>query len=563
MSSRHALTVTSTHAALRVGRRAAAVLVLLSMLIMVTPMAVTGAPPSTAGSAAVSTAGSTVGSTAVSTAVKRAAAIARPNIVFLMVDDMRKDELRFMPATRAWLAQGGATFASGVAPNPLCCPARASVLTGVYSHNHKVWSHVAPYGFHSFNDRSTLAVWLRRAGYTTTYLGKYLNGYGEQPPYGQTTGRSVQYVPPGWSQWRASIDGGLPLTHPMHGGTYGYFDTTLNNRGNGFLNYEGRYQTDVYADLTVASIKRLAPKSAPFFSYVSFTAPHGGGPREADDPAPVYNTWGGGWDTMVTPARPQRAYGRFDAVITQAPGRTWYDEPATDLRPAFYQVPPIGTGEWASIQEAARQRAESLSVVDHAIDRIMIALRNSGELGRTIVVFTSDNGYFLGEQRIRQGKSYPYGPSGRVPLLVRGPGIPGGVVRRDPFLSIDFAPTLARAAGVATPYATDGVSMLAVARTGDRGWQRAVLTETPAPPGGARGPVIGIRTWRYLYTNWRSGDEELFDLSKDPAERHNVAGRPEYRTVLDLLRQSLAQQKSCKGGGCSQPLPAIPAPGTG
>jgi N-acetylglucosamine-6-sulfatase len=490
------------------------------------------------------------------------AAAARPNIVFLMVDDMRKDELRFMPATRKWLGAGGATFVSAIAPNPLCCPARASVLTGLHAHNHKVWSHVKPYGFHAFDDRSSLPVWLRRAGYTTTYLGKYLNGYGEQPPFGRTTGRSVQYVPPGWSQWRASIDGGLPATHPKDGGTYRFFDTTLNNHGRGYLAYPGRYQTDVYADLTVASINRLAPRSAPFFSYVSFTAPHGGGPREADDPRPVYDTWSRRWDTMVTPARPKRVHGRFDAAIPQAPGRAWYAEPATDLRPAYYDVPPISEGEWGSIREAARQRAESLAVVDHAVDRIMIALRRSGELGRTLVVFTSDNGYFLGEQRIRQGKSYPYSASGRVPLLVRGPGIPAGAVRQDPYLTIDHAATLAQTAGVTPPYATDGISMLGVARNGDKGWARGVLTET-APGADGRGPVLGLRTWRYLYTDWRAGAEELFDLARDPAERHNVAARPEYAAVLTLMRQELGRQRSCRALTCRQAMPPVPAPDVG
>ena len=490
----------------------------------------------------------------------RAAAAARPNILFLMVDDMRRDELRFMPATRSWIAKGGATFNNAVMPNPLCCPSRASVLTGKHAHNHKVWSHTRNYGFHAFDDRSTLAVWLRRAGYTTTYLGKYLNLYGIQPPPRSSTGRSVQYVPPGWSRWRASIDGGLPRSHPKNGGTYRYFDTTLNNDGNGYLAFPGRYQTDAYADLTVAAVKNLAAKPAPFFSYVSFTAPHDGGPREADDPGRIDNTWFGGWRRMGTPARPKRAWGRFNAAIPVAPGRAWYREAPTKLRPQYYDTPPIRDVEWPRIRKAARQRAEAVSVVDRAIDRIMTALRQSGELGRTIVVFTSDNGFFLGEQRIRNGKTYPYAPSGRVPLLIRGPGIPAGVVRNDPYTSVDHAPTLARAAGVTPPYDTDGQSMLAVARRGDAGWRRAVLTETPPAAGAERGAVLGIRTGRYFYTNWRNGEEELFDMSSDRLERHNVASRPEYLSALQLLRQSLQQMRSCQGDSCNAALPDGLAP---
>ena len=134
------------------------------------------------------------------------------------------------------------------------------------------------------------------------------------------------YVPPGWSRWRASIDGGLPRTHPKYGGTYSYFDTTFNNNGRGFLGYQGRYQTGVYADLTVASIKTLAAKPAPFFSYVSFTAPHNGGPREADDPGQVYNTWSRTWEPMDTPARPSGHGAASTRRFLLRPAATWYEE---------------------------------------------------------------------------------------------------------------------------------------------------------------------------------------------------------------------------------------------
>jgi arylsulfatase A-like enzyme len=487
-----------------------------------------------------------------------AAASARPNIVVLMVDDMRKDELRFMPSTQRLLGGQGATFTNAVMPNPLCCPSRASVLTGLHSHNHRVWSHRAPWGFHSFDDRSTLPVWLRRAGYTTTYLGKYLNGYGPQPPPRQTSGRSVQYVPPGWSTWHGSIDGGLPESHSKSGGTYRFFDTTLNNNGNGYLNYQGRYQTDVYAERTVAQVKRLAAQAAPFFTYVSFTAPHGGGPRESDDPGPVKNTWNLASDRLqplVTPARPKRVWGKFDGVIREAPGKKWAQVPASGLSAHVSSFPRISTGEWAGILESARQRAESLSVVDTAVGRIVEALRESGELSNTIVVFTSDNGYFLGEYRIRQGKSYPYWPAGRVPLLMRGPGIPAGVVRHDPFLSIDHAPTLAAAAGAAVPYGADGHSMLDVARSGDRGWRHAVLTESAPRKAGERPGVLGVRTGDFLYTHWRDGSEELFDLRRDRSERTSVLRDPGYSGALGELRAMLQTLRDCQGDSCRPLLP--------
>jgi N-acetylglucosamine-6-sulfatase len=312
----------------------------------------------------------------------------------------------------------------------------------------------------------------------------------------------------------------------------------------------------VYGRMTAETITRLAARPEPFFSYVSFTAPHSGGPVETDEPGPVYNTWTGAWSTLATPARPARVHGRFDEVLTAAPGRRWFAEQPTDLRPAFGDLPPVSDTEWAHLLNAARQRAESLVVVDEAVARIMKALRRSGELEHTVVVFTSDNGFFLGERGIRHGKSHPYGPSARVPLLMRGPGIPRGEVRQDPFLSVDHAPTLAEAAGVTAPREVDGLSLIGVARRGDEGWVRPVLTES-APRRGERRPAVrGVRTARYFYDRWANGPEELFDVRRDPMERHNLARKPEYAATLDALRGQLDKVAECSGVGCNPRLPA-------
>ena len=491
------------------------------------------------------------------TGLAASAAPTAPNIVMLMVDDMRTDELRFMPRTRRLVGQPGATFRNAIVPTAMCCPSRASTLTGLHTHNHGVWSHREPWGFHAFDDRSTLAVWLQAAGYTTAYLGKYLNGYGLQPRPGAETGRSTQYVPPGWDSWRASIDGGLPRDHAHHGDTYDYFDTTLNNDGSGYLSHQGRYQTNVYAELASEEIERLAAAPEPFFSYVSFTAPHFGDPVESDDPGPVRQTSGdsSAWVQAATPARPRRVWDEFNDAITRAPGKAWQAGGPTGHVGAPSDLPPISRVEWRRVREIARQRAESLSVVDEAIGRILGSLAATGELDDTVVVFTSDNGYFLGEFRVRQGKTYPYGPSGRVPLLIRGPGVPAGVTRSDPYLSIDHAPTLAQAAGVTMPYEPDGRSLWDVARTGDQGWTSAVLTEAAPRRPGEPNAVLGVRTGDFFYAAWRGGAEELFDLRSDRAERHNVATDPSYADDLTQLRGLLAGLRDCRAATCR---PAVP-----
>lgn len=506
----------------------------------------------------------------------------RPNVVMIMVDDMRDDDLRYMPLTQSLIGDQGVRFVNSLAPYPLCCPARASVLTGQYTHNHRVWSHKAPWGFAAFDDRSTLATWLQDAGYHTTYVGKYLNGYGTQAPFGHDSGGSTSYVPPGWSDWRASIDGGLAPDHPQEGSTYRYMDTTLVDNGIGFDNYQGRYQTRVFGELSEQIVTERAASEQPFFYYVSYTAPHFGRPFDPDDPAPVAND-AGVMQEFKTPMVPPAVRGIFDEVITEAPGADWFDQPQSPFdRPAYLRdILPMNDAEKAALLEVTRQRAESLSVVDQQVAATITALEQTGELDNTLVMFTSDNGYFLGEQGIRTGKTLPHEASIHTPLLIRGPGIPAGEVRYDPFLSIDFAPTIADAAAVVPGGPVDGMSMWSVARQGDQGWTRAVLTETgrrgivrdtdeAGEPLTAEDPgepdlryAIGVRSDRYLYVHLANGDEELYDMALDPAQYDNRANDEAYAPIRDLMRSQLALLRACDAAECLVQLPPELAAGPG
>ncbi|MGH3362720.1 MAG: sulfatase-like hydrolase/transferase, partial [Nocardioides sp.] len=195
-----------------------------------------------------------------------------PNVVMIVVDDMRADELRWMPRARRLIGGQGVRFVNSFAPYPLCCPARASYFTGQYTHNHRVFDVKEPYAFPALDDRSTLATWLREAGYRTNLVGKYMNGYGRLPERGTDTGDSLDYVPPGWSNWRASLENGaLPRSHPDYGHGYLYFNTTLSRNGHGFRNYRGQYQSEVYGDISTRIIRRQAAFEAPFFLYASYT----------------------------------------------------------------------------------------------------------------------------------------------------------------------------------------------------------------------------------------------------------------------------------------------------
>ncbi|UYM04366.1 sulfatase family protein [Solicola gregarius] len=457
----------------------------------------------------------------------------RPNIVWIMTDDMRQDELgdKWMRRTRKLIARQGVTFQNSFAPTPLCAPARASFLSGKYVQNHRVRGVKDPYGFRSFRDRNTLPVWLRKSGYNTAYLGKYINGYGRQ---NRRNGRpSERYVPPGWSDWRASLD---------NHGTYNYYNTHLNRNGKR-QSLAGKYQTTQYGRIGSSIIKRYAARKKPFFFNLSFTAPHHGGPREPDDRKGV-----------KSPARAIKSIGKFDRQTRRLPDPD--GEPGNRRKPAVVSKKPALTKRARnSARSAYRQRAEAGSTVDQQVKRLMGTLRRTGELDNTYVIFTSDNGYLLGEARRVQGKTLPYDASLATPLAIRGPGIPRGGVRKDPFTSIDFASTIADMAKAKVRAKVDGMSMLDVARKGDRGWRRPILTNTGARRG-KKALGQGIRVKGFLYAEYRTRGRkrELYDLNRDPHELHNLAGSRHYRFTEKRLRSALHHRWHCSGAACRKPI---------
>ncbi|QWC85295.1 sulfatase [Nocardioidaceae bacterium] len=495
----------------------------------------------------------------------------RPNILFFMVDDMRADEIQWMPRTRALIGDEGVTFENAFSTYPLCCPARASVLTGQYAHNHGVLGNKRPYGTFALDDDATIATSLQEAGYRTNFIGKYLNGYGSTQEEG---GKGwIYYRPPGWTQWRASLTGGLPREHPKAGGSYRFFDTTLSVNGRRLDNYQGRYQTRVYGQLAAQQIRRDADKADPFFTWVSFAAPHVGFPREPDDPQAVVRE-DGSLAYFPTAVRPGDVKGMFDDLIVAGPGSDWEDPDRSDQAPELQSIQPLSDAEREALTVVARQRAESLEVVDQQVARVLTALERTGEREETLVVFVSDNGYLLGEHGIREGKILPYEPALRVPVLMSGPEIPAGEVREDPVTLTDLAPTFVALADARRPVPADGRSVLRVARRGDRGWTRGLLTET-GPESVVRGSdeagdpltdeavgddpryLLGVRTREYLYTKRDSGFEELFDVSVDPRQYVNLVGDPAYAEQLTALRDQLRALRACGGKDCAVPLPAV------
>ena len=485
----------------------------------------------------------------------------RPNIVMVMADDMRVDDLRFAPNLRRLVARRGLTFENSFSPYPLCCPARASFLTGVYAHNHEVFWHDAPFGYGAFDDSRTLATSLKSVGYSTGFVGKYLNKYGRAKS--KVSGRpSWKYVPRGWTDWRAAFES--PRGHGIHGGTYNYYDTPYNVNGRVDNRYRGEYQTDVVGDFSVDMAARFSAARDPFFMYVNYLAPHHGGPVEKGDPRRVRDA-NGRRALFTSPARPNWVKGRFNHIIKRGAGMPKGGGPSeADVsdRPRFQaSLAEPNAAERKALRNITRQRAESIYVMDRNIARLIKKLKAIGEWDDTVFMFTSDNGYFLGEHRVRQGKVRSNEPSLRVPFLVTGPGLRSAGKRYDPITTVDISATIIDLAGAKAPMVGDGTSRTTSMWSGDQGWRTAVVTESAKPGGGRRAGFedartsIGLRTPRYSMTLYRRGDSELYDLEADPTQNTNAWKDPSYRKVREALLDMWWQYKDCAAAECRVPMP--------
>ena len=438
----------------------------------------------------------------------------RPSVVVVMTDDQTVEQMRVMMHVRSRIGAHGTTFTSSFANFPLCCPSRATFLTGQYAHNHGVLGNTAPGGgFRAFRDRRSLATWLQDAGYRTALVGKYLS---------QTPRR---YIPPGWSEWYAASGGT----------TQRVYDYTLNQNGR-LVEYGMRprdFKTDVLTTKAVRFIRRQAPRRQPFFLFVAYTAPHGGGP----DPSS-----GRRRDCAHTTKRAPRHRGAFEREPLPRPPN--FNERNTSDKPArLSRRPRMRPRLIREIERRYRCGLESLLSVDEGVRDIVRTLARRNELDNTLVIFTSDNGLLHGEHRIWTGKDAVYEEVVRVPLVMRGPGIPRGATVTTPVVNADLAPTIARVARVEPNLRVDGRSLLPLARDPDLGHDRGILIEH-------RGVYSAIRTARYLYARHAGGGQELYDMRADPFQLRSRHDDPDFAQIRGELAARLAELRDCSGRSC-------------
>ncbi|MGI8806189.1 MAG: sulfatase family protein [Thermoleophilaceae bacterium] len=422
----------------------------------------------------------------------------RPNIVVVMTDDQDAQSVRVMDAVRERLRHHGTTFKNFFATFPLCCPSRATFLTGQYAHNHGVRDNGPPDGgYERFEDSGTVAVSLARAGYRTGYIGKYLNGYHERR------------IPPGWGDWHVLTEAGM-------------FDYELNDNGR-IRNYGSKprnYQTDVFARKAAHFIQSGSRQSRPFFLTVSPYAPHSEG-KQPPRPAPRHRN-------------------RFrNARLPKPPS---FNERRVSDKPAFVRrLPRLDRDAQRQLRDLYRGRLRALLAVDDAIERIVRELRETGELDNTLLIFTSDNGYLLGEHRLVK-KTKLYEESARVPLIMRGPGIPEGETRGQVTGNIDLTPTILDAANADPRRVVDGISLFPLAQSAGVESGRDILLENHSSS--------AVRTRRHMYAEHPNGEFELYDLTADPFQLNSRHRDPRLALTRSRLEQRLRQLRNCAGSSC-------------
>jgi N-acetylglucosamine-6-sulfatase len=435
----------------------------------------------------------------------------RANIVFVLADDFSMNLVQFMPRVRE-MQKDGVTFTNYFVTDSLCCPSRSSIFTGRYPHNTGIYRNVGPDGgylafLNRGHERATFAASLAAAGYRTAMLGKYLNGY--QPR---------QHGPaPGWSEWNVAGNG------------YGEYNYDLNQ--NAAINHFGRTPADYLTDVVSAAAVRFIKQSAgtPFMIEVATFAPH----------APY------------TPApRDAEAFPGLTAPRTPAFNAT----PDADDPQWLRALPPLSAADIAGIDRDFRKRAQSVLAIDAMIGQLQAAVAAIGATDNTYFVFSSDNGYHMGEHRMMPGKMTAFDTDIRVPLIVTGPGVPAGRTRDEIVGNIDLCPTFTDLAFAASPVDVDGHSLVPLLHGQQvEGWRTVALVEHRGPlrqltdpdmPGLRSGnpPTYeAIRSARALYVEYATGEREYHDLATDPDELRNTFASlsPEEKTSLHATLEAV------------------------
>ena len=485
----------------------------------------------------------------------------RPNVVVVLLDDLDTHSLNrmvskgLMPELKSRLIDNSTKFGNAFVTTSWCCPSRATLLTGLYSHNHRVLTNSRPLGgVHRFDDSTSLATWLQAGGYRTGMVGKYFNNYGNDVDP-STPVDNVGYIPPGWDDWQGLMDQNTDGLRAFQMYNYAVNDNGIVVK---YGNAESDYQTDVFADRASQFITdaEASNDGQPFFLLVAPTAPH------LEMPGPVMSGCSNSvWNETIRPA--PRHIGNLPGNIQLLRPPNFNEADMTDKPAWLGQLPALNSTDIGCLKRQYRDRLNSLRAVDDLVGSVFDTLTTAGELADTVFIFTSDNGFFYGHHRLTD-KVLVYEESIRVPLYIRAPGFPAQTTWRAA-LNNDLASTIAEFAGVTPGLAVDGRSLLPLMRNpGERNWRKRFLVEYLGtvqsgrnPP---RVPFAAVRTTnlkgstpaKQLYVEWQDGfnSKEFYDLSSDRYQLNSQHNNPVWASVRQTLAGWLDQFRGCGGGSC-------------
>jgi N-acetylglucosamine-6-sulfatase len=436
----------------------------------------------------------------------------RPNIVFILVDDLRWDELGcaghpFVKTPNIdRIAGDGARFRNAFMTTPLCSPSRASFLTGQYAHTHGITDNVNRSA--ASHQLVTFPLLLHQSGYETAFIGKWHMGNDDTPR-------------PGFDRWVSFKGQGT------------YLDPEINEDGKDVKS--GGYITDLLTGYAVEFIKRRHDK--PFLVYLAHKAIHPEAKQRDDGSVDLTNA-----ELFIPAERHRDLYAGKKIPRRPNAMRPPVGKPALERR--IGNLPPLGANT-ATPDEGVLGRLRTLMAVEDGVGDILRALQETGQLDNTVIVFAGDNGYFYGEHGLSVERRLAYEESIRMPLLVRYPRlIKAGTVRDEFALNIDLAPTLLALAGAPVPGNMQGRSLVPLLKGEKPQWRDSFLIEYYTDRVFPRMLQMGykaVRTgrWKYIHYLELQGMDELYDLKTDPYEMKNLIAQPGAKKALVEIKREM------------------------
>ncbi|ORX97372.1 Arylsulphatase [Basidiobolus meristosporus CBS 931.73] len=466
----------------------------------------------------------------------------KPNfLIFLMDDqDLKMDSLNYMPRVQKYIASQGTTFKHHYISTAVCCPSRVSFWTGQFPHNHNVTDENPPHGgYPKFLSRQLdsnyLPFWLQQANYTNYYVGKFINGVDAKNPG----------PPKGWAHFE-------PLVAPW---IYQYLNPTFSLNGAPFQAHQGEYQTDVILNKTLNILDVLKSTDQPFLFTVSPVAPHDTVVMSSENEYPEF----------YPPVPAERHKLLFDDL--KVPRKPNFNPEIQDKPSWLKTLPRLNQTRVDDLDEHYRLRIRSLQAVDELVEKVILKLEKNGQLDNTYIIYTTDNGYHLGQHRLGAGKGTPYEEDVNIPFIIRGPGIAKGEISQAFTTHTHVPATILSLAGLDAPEHLDAPPMPVLEAPSPSNdlteafnvefWADAFFEDTWERFTSNSYKAVRIigEGYNYYFSTWCTGEHELYDLLEDPYQLRNVHPDVIERDpeLINRLNALLNVLRDCLGNTCRDP----------